>query len=78
MSSESEGTKSRAADQGYGAIYRHDYDATYGSPRQIGISGVRARSVWEEEDPERKARDDARARAERAVQELLAVDATRE
>ena len=78
MSSTNEGTKWRVVDQGYGAIYRSDYDATYGSPRQIGISGVRPRTVWEDEDPERKARDDARARAERAVQERLAVDATKE
>jgi hypothetical protein len=63
----------------YGAIYRVDYDATYGSARQIGISGVLPQREYDEdEEDEREVRRHAHDRQVRAEEERRAVDAVRE
>jgi hypothetical protein len=60
----------------YGRIYRAEYDATYGSARQIGISGVQPQMARDDdEEAEKEARRQARDRAVRAEQERMAVDA---
>jgi hypothetical protein len=55
-------------------IYRDDYDATYGSPRYIGIGGVCLPRDGADDD-EREARERERDRAEREEEERKAIDA---
>jgi hypothetical protein len=63
----------------YGAIYRVDYDATYGSARQLGISGVLPQREYDaDEEDEREGRQRAHDRLVRAEEERRAVDAVTE
>ena len=60
----------------YHDAYRRNYDASYGSARQIGISGVRPQPEYDEDDArERALRERERDRVERAEEERKAVDA---
>jgi neutral trehalase len=60
----------------YHEAYRANYDATYGSPRQIGISGVQPQPPCDEDEVhDRAEREHEHDRAVRREQERIAVDA---
>jgi hypothetical protein len=60
----------------YGRDYRADYSVTYGSARQLGISGVLPREERDEdEEAEKEARRRVHDRAVRADEERRVVDA---